>query len=180
MIRNTILLAALIVAGALPATELAAQQVLSATSETGDMMTTHIAGPQRQSGWWEFSELAENGDELAKTQLCVGARSEAVYSAFDQISGETCTSKRFEETAEGYVYTTVCGVPGMPEVTTTGVLTGDIATAYTMDETKDIGAGGDRIRRTAKLLAPQCPDGYADGDEARMGGLLKSSVLLGR
>jgi hypothetical protein len=157
-----------------------AQDVLSATSETGDMMSVHIAGPKRNAGWWEFTDVAQNGDELAKTHLCVGERSEAVYSAFDQISGDTCTSKRFEKNAGGYSYTTVCGVPGMNKVTTKGTLTGDIATAYIMDEVKDISVGGDRARRTARLIAPTCPAGYVDGVASTMGDMLKSSVLLGR
>ncbi len=177
---ETVAVIAMLVAGVGAATGAAAQDVLSATSETGDMMSIHIAGPQRNAGWWEFTDVAQNGDELTKTNLCVGEKSEAVYSAFDQISGETCTSKRFEKTAEGYIYTTVCGVPGMDPVTTKGTITGDIATAYTMDEIKDISVGGDRKRRTAKLIAPACPEGYADGDATVMGGAMKSSVLFGR
>lgn len=167
-------------AGVAATTPASAQEVFSAASETGDMMTTHIAGPKRNAGWWEFTDVAQNGDTLTQTHLCVGEKSEAVYSAFDQISGDMCTSKRFEKSDGGYSYTTVCGVPGMDPVTTTGTITGDIATAYTMDEVKDIGAGGDHSRRTAKLVSATCPAGYGDGDESTLGGALKSSVLLGR
>ena len=173
-------IAVILLAGCAAAAPAMAQEVLSASSETGDMLTAHIAGPKRNAGWWEFTDVAQNGDELTKTHLCVGDKSEAVYSAFDQISGSLCSSKRFEKTAEGYAYTTVCGVPGMDSVTTKGTLTGDIATAYTMDEVKDISPAGDHARRTAKLIAPNCPDGYADGDESTMNDMLKTSVLIGR
>lgn len=180
--RNTEAAAAmmLLLAGVAAPTPAAAQEVFSAASETGDMTTAHIAGPKRNSGWWEFTDVAQNGDTLSKTHLCVGEKSEAVYSAFDQISGSMCTSKRFEKTTKGYSYTAVCGVPGMTPTTTKGTIAGDIATAYVMDEVKDISVNGDRSRRTAKLISAACPAGYRDGDESTMGGALKASVLSGR
>lgn len=132
------------------------------TSSSSDA-APNIAAPQRSFGLWTFTKVAANGDELNTDSLCVGERSEARYSAFQQIgNGGTCTSRSFTKTATGYTYVTVCGVPDMKPVTTRGTLTGDIATGYTLEEVLDLSVEGDHQKIVAKHIG-QCPTGMTDG-----------------
>lgn len=132
------------------------------TSSSSDA-APNITAPQRQFGLWTFTDVAANGDELNTDSLCVGEKSEAKYSAFQQIgNGGTCTSRTFTRTATGYTYVTVCGVPGMKPVTTRGTLTGDVATGYTLEEVLDLSVEGDHQKIVAKHTG-QCPAGMTDG-----------------
>jgi hypothetical protein len=130
----------------------------------------NIAAPKRQPGLWTFSDVAANGDELSTDTLCVGEKSEAKYSAFQQIgNGGDCTERTFTKTATGYTYVTVCGVPGMKPVTTRGTLTGDVATGYTLDEVLDLSVNGDNQKIVAKRTG-DCPAGMSDGQmKGKMG-----------
>lgn len=123
----------------------------------------NIAAPKRQAGLWTFTDIAVNGDELSVDKLCVGEKSEARYSAFQQIgNGGTCTKREFTKTAGGYSYVTVCGVPDMKPVTTRGTLTGDVATGYTLEETLDLSVNGDDQKLVAKRVG-ECPAELTDG-----------------
>jgi len=123
----------------------------------------NIAAPRRQPGLWTFTDVAANGDELSTDTLCVGDKSEAAYSAFQQIgNGGDCSSRTFTKTADGYSYVTVCGVPDMKPVTTRGTLTGDVATGYTLEEVLDLSVNGDNQKIVAKRTG-DCPAGMPDG-----------------
>jgi hypothetical protein len=137
----------------------------------------NIPAPLRQAGLWTFTDVAANGDELSTNTLCVGEKSEAKYSAFQQIgNGGDCTSRTFTRTADGYSYVTVCGVPGMKPVTTRGTLTGDVATGYTLDEVLDLSVNGDNQKIVAKRTG-DCPAGMNDGQmKGKMG--MVYSVLI--
>ena len=130
----------------------------------------NIPAPKRQPGLWTFSDVAANGDELSTDTLCIGEKSEAKYSAFQQIgNGGDCTERTFTKTANGYTYVTVCGVPGMKPVTTRGTLTGDVATGYTLDEVLDLSVNGDDQKIVAKRTG-DCPAGMNDGQmKGKMG-----------
>lgn len=130
----------------------------------------NIPAPLRQAGLWTFTDVAANGDELSTDTLCVGEKSEAKYSAFQQIgNGGDCTSRTFTRTGDGYTYVTVCGVPGMKPVTTRGTLTGDVATGYTLDEVLDLSVNGDNQKIVAKRTG-DCPAGMNDGQmKGKMG-----------
>lgn len=123
----------------------------------------NIAAPRRQAGLWTFTKVAANGDTLSTDTLCVGERSEARYSAFQQIgNGGQCTSRQFTQTAGGYSYVTVCGVPDMKPVTTKGILTGDVTTGYTLNEELDLSVNGDSQKIVAKRTG-ECPADMTDG-----------------
>ncbi|MEO9131679.1 MAG: DUF3617 family protein, partial [Sphingomonas sp.] len=131
----------------------------------------NIAAPKRQPGLWTFTDVAANGDELSTDKLCVGEKSEAKYSAFQQIgNGGDCTSRTFTKTASGYSYVTVCGVPDMKPVTTRGTLTGDVSTGYTLDEVLDLSVNGDNQKIVAKRTG-ECPADLTDGQmkDGKMG-----------
>lgn len=123
----------------------------------------NIAAPKREAGLWTFTDTAPNGDELAVKSLCVGEKSEGRYSAFQQIgNGGDCTKREFTQTATGYSYVTVCGVPNMKPVTTRGTLTGDVATGYTLEEELDLSVEGDHQKIVARRVG-ECPSNLADG-----------------
>lgn len=123
----------------------------------------NIAAPKREAGLWTFTKLAANGDELSTDSLCVGEKSEGRYSAFQQIgNGGQCTKREFTQTAGGYNYVTVCGVPDMKPVTTRGTLTGDVTTGYTLEEVLDLSVNGDNQKIVAKRTG-ECPADMTDG-----------------
>ena len=123
----------------------------------------NIPAPKRQAGLWTFTDVAANGDELFTDTLCIGEKSEAKYSAFQQIgNGGDCTARTFTKTADGYSYVTVCGVPDMKPVTTRGTLKGDVATGYTLEEVLDLSVNGDDQKIVAKRTG-DCPAGMSDG-----------------
>lgn len=135
--------------------------------ETGMVTSTdakpNIPAPKRQPGLWTFTDIAANGDELFTDTLCVGEKSEAQYSAFQQIgNGGDCTSRTFTKTADGYSYVTVCGVPDMKPVTTRGTLKGDVTTGYTLEEVLNLSVNGDDQKIVAKRTG-DCPAGMSEG-----------------
>lgn len=141
-------------------TAVASSETTKTASSTGQ---PNIAAPKRQAGLWTFTDTAANGDELSTNLLCVGEKSEASYSAFQQIgNGGDCTSRTFTKTATGYTYVTVCGVPDMKPVTTRGTLTGDVSTGYTLDEVLDLSVEGDNQKIVAKRTG-ECPAELTDG-----------------
>jgi hypothetical protein len=155
-----------------------ASDAAPSTTSAADEGAPNIAAPKRQAGLWTFTQVAANGDELSVDSLCVGDLSEAKYSAFRQIgNGGSCTSRTFTRTAAGYDYVTVCGVPGMKPVTTKGKLTGDVATAYTLDETLDISVNGDHQKLVAKRTG-DCPADLKDGQMKNGTTGMTYSVLL--
>ena len=57
--------------------------------------------PVRQNGWWEFTATSDSGEAMGTQYLCVGARSEAAFSAFDQLAEGTCTRRTFRPAGGG-------------------------------------------------------------------------------
>jgi hypothetical protein len=111
-------------------------------SATADVGTAHRGAPIRKSGWWRFSNDTASGNEQ---YLCVSGATEAVFSAFDQITqerliGTACSKADFRQAASAWEFETVCdtGIPasmGGGIATSQGTITGDLHSNYVIHMT---------------------------------------------
>jgi hypothetical protein len=95
----------------------------------------HLGAPKRRSGWWGFA--AGGG---SSQNMCVTEATEAVFSAFDQITharllGYTCSKTDFQKRGSGWAFDVACdtGIPaaiGGGVMTSKGTISGDINTRY--------------------------------------------------
>jgi len=167
-IRSCGVIAAMLLTAGLPAAAL------------GQAKTSHLDAPARKPGWWEFKATTDSGQDFGTLGLCVGPRSEAAYSAFDQIldainlGDGTCPKRDFVRTADGWSFDLACDAglaagPGGGPATNQGTITGDLQTGYVIHETLAM-AGATNTGNIAAAWTGDCPAGRSEGDEDVGGG----------
>src|SRR5690606_9671404 len=104
----------------------------------GTSPTAASDAPKRRAGWWEF-RMGLDRDSPSEEELCVGERSETVFSAFDQLaSPDWCSARDFHREGDGWAFTTLCeygvGEYTSGPVTTIGTITGDLTSDYVIHQ----------------------------------------------
>jgi hypothetical protein len=156
-------------------------------SAPGKPGTAHRGAPQRKDGWWEFASVTSTGRSLGTQGLCVSKDTEAVFSAFDQITqelliGTRCSKANFHPAAGGFEFDTACdtGIPadlGGGIVTSKGNITGDVATRYSIDMTVTQ-AGETNHGRITAAWKGACPTPRKPGD-LTVDGEMRLNILNG-
>src|SRR5688572_20429410 len=129
----------------------------------------HLGAPERRSGWWEFG--TETGS--SRQNMCVTTATEAVFSAFDQITqapllGYTCSKTDFQKSGSGWAFDVACdtGIPaaiGGGIMTSKGTISGDISTRYEVQ--MSVAQAGVTRNGTVKAeWKGACPAGRKAGD----------------
>lgn len=119
--------------------------------------------PLRRQGWWEFRSGRETSGP-SDEQLCVGARSETVFSSFDQLAPpDWCATRDFHREGSGWSFSTTCDYGAGP-VTIAGTITGDLTSDYLIHETVSSKRTGTREGYLTARWAGTCPAGKKDGD----------------
>ena len=129
----------------------------------------HLGAPERRSGWWEFARESES----SRQNMCITGATEAVFSAFDQITqapllGYTCSKADFHKNGNGWAFDVACdtGIPaalGGGVMTSKGTISGDISTRYEVQ--MSVAQAG--VTRTGTVKAEwkgACPAGRTAGD----------------
>lgn len=138
---------------------------LAAAAEAASAVAALVpsGAPLRRAGWWAFYSGADTsgpGDE----QLCVGERSETVFSAFDQLAPKDwCTVRDFRRDGDGWAYSSVCDY-GAGAVKTVGTIEGDLTSDYTVRLKVSGKTMGTREGTLAAQWVGPCPAGKKDGD----------------
>jgi hypothetical protein len=128
----------------------------------------HLGAPKRKSGWWEFAASATN-----RQNMCVTDATEAVVSAFDQITqapllGYSCSKTDFKKDGSGWAFDVACdtGIPaaiGGGVMTSKGTISGDIRTRYEVQ--MSVAQAGVTRNGTVKAeWKGACPAGRKAGD----------------
>jgi hypothetical protein len=129
----------------------------------------HLGAPKRRNGWWEFT--AATGS--SRQNMCVAEATEAVFSAFDQITqapllGYACSKTDFHKSGGGWAFDVACdtGIPaaiGGGVVTSKGTISGDISTRYEVQ--MSVAQAGETRNGTVKAeWKGACPAGRKAGD----------------
>jgi hypothetical protein len=127
----------------------------------------HLGAPKRKSGWWAF---AAGG---SSQNMCVTEATEAVFSAFDQITqarllGYTCSKTDFQQSGSDWAFDVACdtGIPaaiGGGVMTSKGTISGDIGTRYEVQ--MSVAQAGETRNGTVKAeWKSACPAGRKAGD----------------
>jgi hypothetical protein len=128
----------------------------------------HLGAPKRRSGWWEFAP--ERG---SSQNMCVTDATEAVFSAFDQITqapllGYACSKTDFQKSGSRWAFDVACdtGIPaaiGGGVMTSKGTISGDISTRYEVQ--MSVAQAGETRNGTVKAeWKGACPAGRKAGD----------------
>lgn len=155
-----------------------ASAAIAAGVTPADAALTPSGAPQRRAGWWEFRTGLDRNSEVQE-RMCIGARSEKVFSAFDQLAPKDwCSVSDFHRDGDHWAFKTVCeyGVRGMTTVVKTiavGTIKGDLTSDYvvhqkiTSQQTDRKGHSKQPGTREGDLQARwagPCPAGKNDGD----------------
>jgi hypothetical protein len=92
-------------------------------------IAAEAGAPQRQAGWWEFRTGPDHAGP-SEEQMCIGPRSEAVFSSFEQLApADWCPTREFHRDGGDWAFSSVCDYGAGP-VTTTGTISGDLSRDY--------------------------------------------------
>ena len=143
----------------------------TATGDTSAQSSgdAHLGAPKRRSGWWEFTADTVRG----RQNMCVTEATEAVVSAFDQITqapllGYNCSKTDFHKSGSGWAFDVACdtGIPaaiGGGVMTSKGTISGDIRTRYEVQ--MSVAQAGVTRNGTVKAeWKGACPAGRKAGD----------------
>ena len=136
-------------------------------------IASHPSFPMRASGLWSFHLVYDDGAyAIPDSQICLDKRAETRLTIVGaQMDQRKCERYLLNPVAPGkYDVHSVCTLANRSRVETTGVVTGDLASAYAIDSTA-VTAGAAEARQngthhlavTAKRI-DDCPNGQLGGD----------------
>mgnify|MGYP002622878993 CR=1 FL=1 len=91
--------------------------------------------PRRAAGQWEIAVTVAGQPSAHVDRYCIGAEDRLAVQAGAGIDQSDCSEASAERTADGIAIRSVCR-QGNSTVTMTGLLAGDLATAYRGDITR--------------------------------------------
>ena len=136
-------------------------------------IASHPSFPLRASGLWSFHLVYDNGAyPIPDSQICLDKNAELRLTIVGaQMDQRKCERYLLNRVAPGkYEVHSVCTLANRSRVETTGTVTGDLASAYTIDSTAVTSGAGDPQQNGAHHLAvtarriDDCPNGRLGGD----------------
>jgi len=136
-----------------------------------------VAPPHRKPGLWEQKVSMAGMNQV--TRLCLDAAAEQKLSAFgQQATKDMCAKTRMARRLDGaWEIASECDMGAGGKTVTTGVATGDFASAYKMEATTvTSGASAPQMNGEHKMVMEAtwkgpCPAGFKPGDMELPGGM---------
>lgn len=132
--------------------------------------------PLRAAGLWELKNTGSGGTVIGTQRLCVSAASEAKTNLFGQIAlNVNCSKYEAVQSGNNWTFEFVCG-PAEMTSTSKGTVTGDFASAYTVEMTESDGTI--QMARTIEgMHKGACPAGVAPGTLLDEKGQIITNIL---
>ena len=129
--------------------------------------------PKRKAGLWEI-QVASDKMPATTMKQCVDEQTDIDIQEMSGQMKEMCSRNELKRTMSGYTMESDCKV-GSSRVVSSGTLTGDFTTSYTMDmkskyEPPMMGMTGGTTKMTARHLGA-CEPGQRPGDMVLPGGM---------